>query len=89
MSEMVERVAAGIYERFEYDEGPPEEKPVWVKNGNSLKQTAARIFARAAIKAMRTATRPMTIAAEKMGAGEAWAEDCWAAMIDAALEEPE
>ena len=26
------------------------------------------------------ATRPMTIAAEKMGAGEAWAEDCWAAM---------
>ena len=30
------------------------------------------------------ATRPMTNAAEKMGAGEAWAEDCYAAMLAAA-----
>ena len=27
------------------------------------------------------ATRAMTIEAEKMGAGEAWAEDCYTAMI--------
>ena len=32
-------------------------------------------------------TSSMTIVAEQMGAGEAWAEDCWAAMIDAWAKE--
>lgn len=41
---------------------------------------------RAAIEAMRIPTRVMTIEAEKRGAGEAWAEDTWQAMIDRALE---
>lgn len=35
----------------------------------------------------RLATRKMTIAAEKLGAGEAWAEDCWLAMVEAAEKE--
>ena len=56
---------------------------------NHLATTAINAFLAAAAEedwhmAKDKATRPMTIAAEKMGAGEAWAEDCWAAMLAAA-----
>ena len=47
-------------------------------------QAAARVM----LERMRIASRQMTVEAEKMGAGEAWAEDCWYEMVNAFAREP-
>ena len=80
---MIEHVAQAIHDH-------------WQNGGRSWADTCERLpaqandfraKARAAIEAMRKPSRAMTIEAEKMGAGEAWAEDCFAAMINAALKD--
>jgi hypothetical protein len=84
MSEMVERVAEALAQSFR--------ETVVKVSGDSWEQTGVTLpskevwerYARAAIEAMRKPTDPMLDAGNKLY----MLDECWEAMIDAAIADP-
>jgi hypothetical protein len=91
MSEMVERVAQAIYEKWAANRSVPETWAEVSRLGHSIAREA-RDEARAAIEAMREPTVEMLVAAQEdwmcVRAAEERGDFIWRAMINTALEQP-
>lgn len=85
MSEMIERVARGIWARRQQAYPDMAPLPAWEDETEELREDV-RAEARAAIEAMREPTQEMI---DSCGNGECakWAQGAWASYIESALSQ--